>query len=272
MTELNQDAPVQHDFECACGYVLGLEPDHSRFRPLKPAGGRSRVTWKSHIQGLCTQSIEANCGLQFASPPSWLEGCHPHHRDLLLRTALAWKLGLPVVCPEAIAPAPGRERDYQIHGPPSSLTAPVRPWPATASLEEALPRFAEHPEILERLSKAFGHERTARMLARMQAERFSGEDGDALHDLITDAIANDSVTVWTAEHGSLGMDGEEVLWPIEVQEFCGVFQVWSPEHDKTGPFLSLDEAVSFVLTNWPEAKRGTPTNARDRSRDIEPRE
>lgn len=148
----------------------------------------------------------------------------------------------------------------------------MRPWPATASLEAALPRFAEHPEIRERLSKAFGHERTARMLAMMQAGRFSGEDGDALQDLITDAIANDSVTVWTTEHGSLGVDGEEVLWPIEVQEFCGVFQVWSPEHDKTGPFLSLDEAVSFVLTNWPEAKRGTPTNARDRSRDIEPRE
>jgi hypothetical protein len=148
----------------------------------------------------------------------------------------------------------------------------VRPWPATASLEAALPRFAEHPEIRERLSKAFGHERTARMLAMMQVGRFSGEDGDALQDLITNAIANDSVTVWTTEHGSLGVDGEEVLWPIQVQEFCGVFQVWSPEHDETGPFLSLDEAVSFVLTNWPEAKRGTPTNAQDRSRDIGARE
>ncbi len=262
MSEEHLDPSSSYAFDRECSRVLGLEPDHARFRPFDEGSGRTGVTWKSHIQGFGSQSVRGDYVRQLGAPPSWLDGCHPHHQHLLLRTALAWKRALPPDRPEAVTSPQGRERDYQIYGPPSAVAAPAPRWPATASLAEALPQLAERPELQGLLEKAFGAERAGRMLLMMRGGRFVGGDGDELHDFLADAILNDSVPVWTAENASLGIDGEDLCWPIEVQEFHGVFRVWSPEHDTTGPFLSLDEAVSFVLTNWPEVQGGSVVRKR----------
>jgi hypothetical protein len=266
MNKANLDPSGPHDFVRDCSRVLGLEPDHVRFRPSDDGSGHAGVTWKSHIQGLGSQSVRSAYVRQFGAPPSWLDGCHPHHQHLLLQTALAWKRALPSDRPEAVAPPAGRERDYQVQGPSSAMSSPVPRWPAAASLAEALPQLAERPGFRGLVEKTFGAERATRMFEMMQGGRFVGDDGNELHDFLAEGILNDSVPVWTGESPSRGPDGEDELWPIEVQEFHGVFRVWSPEHDTVGPFLSLDDACSFVWANWPEARKGDSAQGGDAGR------
>jgi hypothetical protein len=99
---------------------------------------------------------------------------------------------------------------------------------------------------VRRLLKAtFGQPQLRRALQLLRAGRFEEGLGADIHGLLSDAIVNESVPVWT---GSLG-DGPEAF-PVEVAGWGGVFFVTSPEYDKFGYFLSVDDAVSFIHLNW----------------------
>lgn len=81
------------------------------------------------------------------------------------------------------------------------------------------------------------------MRAMMLEGRFSGDSGDDLHDFLLDAIVNDSTTAWS---GLINSGDED--WPINVQEYFGVFYVWSMEYDNVGYFLSKEDALSYVFS------------------------
>jgi hypothetical protein len=110
-------------------------------------------------------------------------------------------------------------------------------------LEGTLLKLAKSDLFQATLSKEFGSPMAQTMRAMMLEGRFSGDSGDDLHDFLLDAIVNDSTTAWS---GLINSGDED--WPINVQEYFGVFYVWSMEYDNVGYFLSKEDALSYVFS------------------------
>ena len=253
MSTESNSSNIHDAFVVLCGRVLGLTPDHGRFRPHVESYGRVGVTWNSSVQGMVSLLVRSRYVTRFGQPPDWIGNCHPHLEHLLLLASLHWDRPLPANRPNPITAPPGGERNYDILGPPKDLS--VR-WPSTATESEVLPQLASTPSFAELLRKEFGVDRAENMLIMLCDAKYRGNDGAELRDFVADGMLNLSLAVWRAENPSLGIDGEEIAWPIEVQEYHGLFQVWSPEHDTVGPFLSFEDAQGFVFGNWTDVCNG----------------
>lgn len=117
-------------------------------------------------------------------------------------------------------------------------------------LHQAAPQMARSTKLRKLLREHFGPDRAKRMIRMMEAGTLEGPDGDEVHDYLENGISNDSVLAWETVSVS-DYDGDpEYRWPIYVYRFHGVFQVHSPEYDRCGLFLSLDDAKSYVRFNW----------------------
>ena len=244
------DADSLKAFIAVCGRVLGLSPDPLDFRPHVDRAGRATVTWTSFAKGMGGQMVERDYRDRFGPMPDWTAECHLHHQHLLRLASIFWGQALPLAKPEVIAPPPGGEDDYRIPAPP--VVRPPR-WPAIASDGEMLARLASSAEFEQRLQREFGFDRAGSMRSVMIRANLDESDSSALMDFITEDMRNHSAVVWKTENSSSDIDGCEEAWPIEVHEYCGLFQVRSPEHDETGPFLSLEDAQRFVSSNWPDS-------------------
>ncbi len=79
----------------------------------------------------------------------------------------------------------------------------------------------------------------------MKAGKLKGDLGADIHDLLTDAIRNDAEDVWS---GLVRQPQDD--YPVQVNEFHGVFWVWAMQYDPVGYFLDLNSAVYRARTNW----------------------
>lgn len=272
-------ADYKRAFVEACAQVLGKIPDESLFRPHTNSNGQQTITWNSYNKGMIGLMTERRYQDKFGDEPEWLAGCHLHHQHLLRQLASQWDVSLPAEKPATIDSSPESARDYRTPSPPcppqktppaatrsdEAIPEPIsppqrptkQPWkatiPGTVELEQALAQLARSTHLRKLIRDEFGENRAKAMFAMMRKNSFVGDEGNELHDFLLDGIGNDSVTVWETVHTSLYYD-EEVDWPIHVERFHGVFQVWSPEHDHVGLFLDLEDAKAYVYANWENAK------------------
>jgi hypothetical protein len=110
-------------------------------------------------------------------------------------------------------------------------------------LEGTLRKLAKSDLFQATLIKEFGSSMAQTMRSMMLDGKFSGDSGDELHDFLLDAIVNDSKTSWS---GLINSSDED--WPINVQEYFGVFYIWAMEYDNVGYFLNKEDALSFVFS------------------------
>lgn len=82
-------------------------------------------------------------------------------------------------------------------------------------------------------------------LEMMRSGELVGDLGATVHDLFLDLIGGDANAIWS---GFIRSDGQD--FPVEVNEYHGVFWVWALEVEPVGYFLDADAAINFVLTNW----------------------
>jgi hypothetical protein len=115
----------------------------------------------------------------------------------------------------------------------------------TVMLEAAGPVLARNETVQELLRRSFNTSDVVDALDMLSSGALNGDLGAEVHDLLVDAIENDSRTVWTG-----AIPGSEFDFPVHVQTFGGVFYVWALEYDKVGYFLSTSAAVDFIKSNW----------------------
>lgn len=101
------------------------------------------------------------------------------------------------------------------------------------------------------VKKSVGATRFPEALTLMKAGTLEGDLGADIHDLLVDAIRNDAKVVWS---GLIRQPHDD--YPIQVNEFHGVFWVWAMEYDPVGYFLSKQDAVSYARSNWDVTEGG----------------
>lgn len=114
--------------------------------------------------------------------------------------------------------------------------------PACIDLDKACEQLAKSKDVRELVRKTVGDASLEDALQMMHDGCLEGEVGATVHDLLTDTIANESETVWD---GTIG--GE---YPVQVNEYHGVYWVWAMEYDPVGYFTSKKEAIGYVQFNW----------------------
>jgi hypothetical protein len=82
----------------------------------------------------------------------------------------------------------------------------------------------------------------------MKSGQLDGEIGSIVHDLLIDAIDNDSEQVWS---GIIRTPHDD--YPVKVNYFHGVYWVWAMECDPVGYFLDQGAAVDFASSEWGDA-------------------
>ena len=119
----------------------------------------------------------------------------------------------------------------------------------TVTLEAAGPVLSRSAAVQATLNDALTGPDIAAALAMLQAGSLEGDLGAEVHDLLVDAIENDSTVVWDGT-----IPGSEFDFPVQVNSFGGVFYVWAIEYDKVGYFLSKSDAVDYIYGSWEEVR------------------
>ena len=104
---------------------------------------------------------------------------------------------------------------------------------------------------LDAASKVLAKSRAVQALMLMKLGTLDGDLGADIHDLLVDAIRNDAKVVWS---GLIRQPHDD--YPIQVNEFHGVFWVWAMEYDPVGYFLSKQDAVSYARSSWDVTEGG----------------
>lgn len=113
------------------------------------------------------------------------------------------------------------------------------------ALDVASKVLAKSRAVQSLVKKSVGAARFSDALMLMKTGTLEGDLGADIHDLLADAIRNDAKEVWS---GLIRQPHDD--YPIQVNEFHGVFWVWAMEYDPVGYFLSKQDAVSYALSNW----------------------
>ena len=87
----------------------------------------------------------------------------------------------------------------------------------------------------------------------MRKGKLTGALGIDVHDYLVDEIGNESRTVWNGL-----IPATHDTYPVDVNEYAGVFYVWAMEYDDVGYFLSLDAAKGYVYGNWEGVEPAEP--------------
>jgi hypothetical protein len=119
------------------------------------------------------------------------------------------------------------------------------------ALDAASKVLAKSRAVQSLVKKSVGATRFSDALTLMKTGRLEGDLGADIHDLLADAIRNDAKEVWS---GLIRQPHDD--YPIQVNEFHGVFWVWAMEYDPVGYFLSKQDAVSYARSNWDVTEGG----------------
>ncbi|SRR5712692_5023938 len=123
-------------------------------------------------------------------------------------------------------------------------------WPdsGAVALAGTLSILAQSKKVQAHLSDKWGAERLESILAMMRTGTLQGTLGDDIHDFFLDEIENEAQTAW---NGSLsGPDGADDPYPVDINEYEGVYFVKDLEGDPIGYFLDIKDAKSYVDANW----------------------
>ena len=113
------------------------------------------------------------------------------------------------------------------------------------ALDVASKVLAKSRSVQSLVKKSVGATRFSDALTLMKVGKLEGDLGGDIHDLLADAIRNDATEVWS---GLIRQPHDD--YPIQVNEFHGVFWIWAMEYDPVGYFLSKQDAVSYARSNW----------------------
>ncbi len=112
-------------------------------------------------------------------------------------------------------------------------------------LVSAGPTLAESPVVLDLLTTSLGENSAAAAISMLKSARLDGELGATVHDLLLDAIDNESNDVWDGL-----IPGSEFDFPVQVKTYGGVYYVWALEYDDVGYFLTLEDAIDYIHSSW----------------------
>lgn len=115
----------------------------------------------------------------------------------------------------------------------------------TVDLADAFKVLAQSNSVQTLLKEQVGSDSYAEALRLMKAGNLDSALGETLHDFFIDAIRNDATTVWT---GFIHDENDD--WPINVNEYHGVFWISALEYDPIGYFLNSDSAIAYARTAW----------------------
>lgn len=244
MNEQPDDREAFIAFERVCGEVLWRSPADD------PAS-QSALTHVRYVSDIGSYTSK------FGTPPEWFVGCAANHRLRLCQAALRWGRPLPDQRPTPVAPVAGAERSYDVVSGPVDIQAGRKRTAADlhgSDFAIILGVVADNPATLRALASLLGSEPALAVIASIKNHSLATLDRDLIHDFLLDGLSNSQQLVATYRRWSRDVDGSDTEWPIEVYEFCGVFQVRSPETDTHGPFRSLDSAERFIRFNWDDVE------------------
>jgi len=112
-------------------------------------------------------------------------------------------------------------------------------------LAEACVVLSKIREVQALIKRAVGTERLEEALSHMQAGSLDGEVGAIVHDLLLDAIVNDAHQVWSGF-----IKGFDDDYPVNVNEYHGIYWVWAMEYEPAGYFIDKEEAIAYARSNW----------------------
>ena len=112
-------------------------------------------------------------------------------------------------------------------------------------LGEACKVLAKNPSVVTLLKKEVGDKSFPKALEMMKTGKLESDLGATVHDFFLDTINNEAIPIWS---GFIHQEYER--WPVRVNEYHGVFWVWSVESDPVGYFLDANTAISFARSNW----------------------
>ena len=105
--------------------------------------------------------------------------------------------------------------------------------------------------VCERLIESLGPIEGAQAVEMLRKGELVGDIGDNAHDFIVDEIENQAEHVWTGclydPNDEENPDGH---CPISIREYCRVFFVDAVELDNAGYFLSREDAMNYIASNW----------------------
>jgi hypothetical protein len=114
------------------------------------------------------------------------------------------------------------------------------------------------------VKKSVGAARFQEALILMKAGNLEGDLGNKIHDLLSDSISTEAQEVWS---GLIRLPHDDYL--VQVNEFHGVFCVWTTEYDPVGYFLDQDSAVSYARSTWDVSEGADEPDDEDEDEDDE---
>ncbi len=115
----------------------------------------------------------------------------------------------------------------------------------TVDLAEACKVLAKSDHVQRLLKEEVGGDSYAGALRLMEAGNLDGDLGATVHDFFLDAIRNDATTIWS---GFIRDENDD--WPVNVNEYHGVFWVSALEYDPVGYFLNSKSAIAYARSAW----------------------
>lgn len=115
----------------------------------------------------------------------------------------------------------------------------------TVGLAEACKVLAKSDYVQALLKEQVGSNGYVEALRLMKAGNLDGDLGATVHDFFLDAIQNDATTIWS---GFIHDENDD--WPVNVNEYHGVFWVSALEYDPVGYFLNSKSAIVYARSAW----------------------
>ena len=175
----------------------------------------------------------------FGDAPSWLIYFHPVHRIRLCKLAIAFNSPIPEKSSNIINWI--KDKIFHEKNKSNELNETYRVF----TLEESLPILSASEIISILLEDNFGPTSSKEMIKMMKKGKFIGEIGYDLHDFLIDEIHNESEIAWEGE-----ILGSEDEYSISVNGYHGIFFVRALEYDDYGFFSNINDAKSYILSEW----------------------
>lgn len=112
-------------------------------------------------------------------------------------------------------------------------------------MRTAEPLLADSPQAQTVLARQLGEPAVQAVLEALRRREFTSDAGAMAYALLSDAIANESQTVWAGT-----FDADHDIYGIAIRRFGPVWWVSSVDYTDVGLFTSKDAALQFVYSNW----------------------
>ena len=115
----------------------------------------------------------------------------------------------------------------------------------TIDLDAACKLLVESSAVRKLLISSLGEKDSSEAITLMRSGDLTGDLGATIHDLLSDVIMNESVPV-----GAATIQAEHDQYPLLINEYEGIYWIWTPDIDPIGYFKVKADATSFIEFNW----------------------